>query len=183
MNETYELIRLDELEPGDVIYLMGGRQEVTEPLWHPQEMKPGLLRVPMRRMDGTGGISPPFERDMMVPCRVTPSRKRQHGRPGIPDLAVQDNSLIGLDLDLLLASLRQMIGDGELIEPGLVRQLDSAMSRGFLPAPTAWRTASYRHLRHLVSRVSHDLSATQATVRRLGEDLAEREKQDGEPQS
>lgn len=65
--ERYELVHVADLEPGDQIYLMGQRRTVLAKPWHPEEMRPELLRIPMS--DGGPGVSrigPPFERDFLV---------------------------------------------------------------------------------------------------------------------
>lgn len=69
--ERYELVHAGDLEPGDRIYLMAQRRIVLEKPWHPEEMRPELLRIPMS--DGSPAITklgPPFERDHLVPRLV-----------------------------------------------------------------------------------------------------------------
>jgi hypothetical protein len=70
--ELYELVHVEDLEPGDRIYLMSQRRTVLDRPWHPEEMRPELLRIPMSDRGGSK-MGPPFERDFLVP------RLRQHG--------------------------------------------------------------------------------------------------------
>lgn len=64
--ERYELVHVEDLEPGDQIYLMSQRRTVLDRPWHPEEMRPELLRIPMSDR-GVSKIGPPFERDFLVP--------------------------------------------------------------------------------------------------------------------
>jgi hypothetical protein len=124
---------------------------------------------------GTGEREMAEEIERRVSLRL--ARKRKQGSAYHPDTSRQDNDLIGLDLDDLLMRLRVLVGAGELIDPDLVRKMDSALSRGRVP-PQAWRYANYRELASYVDGIMRDLGNTQATARRLSEELSERERQE-----
>lgn len=69
--ERYELTPVKNLAPGDQIYLMAQRRTVLAKPWHPDEMRPELLRIPMSDQGpGMTKIGPPFERDFLVPRLV-----------------------------------------------------------------------------------------------------------------
>ena len=70
--ELYELVPTAELQPGDRIYLMAQRRTVLEKPWHPEEMREEFLRIPMSdNGPGISKLSPPFERDFLVPRLIT----------------------------------------------------------------------------------------------------------------
>lgn len=69
--ERYELVHVSDLQPGDQVYLMTRRRTVTDAPWHPEEMRPGLLRIPVSdRPGGHRTMGPPFERDHLIPRLV-----------------------------------------------------------------------------------------------------------------
>ena len=173
--EVWELIPFSQLEKDDVIYMMTQRLTLFAEPWHPEEMRDGLLRIPCRRLDGTEQMAPAFEPDQLVPVRVKPSRKYREARPYRPNTAVQDNDIVGLDVDMLLGRLRSLVGNGELIDPDLVRKLDSALSHGWEP-PAAWRNASYATLRTWASKAASDLNSAKASLERLSLELRDRER-------
>jgi hypothetical protein len=70
--ERYELVHAGDLEPGDQIYLMARRRTVTGKPWHPEEMRPELVRIPVSdRIGGRQAMGPPFEHDHLVPRLVS----------------------------------------------------------------------------------------------------------------
>jgi hypothetical protein len=70
--EQYELVHVEDLQPGDQIYLMARRRLVMAEPYHPEEMRPELLRIPMSdTVPGSMTMAPPFERDHLVPRLVT----------------------------------------------------------------------------------------------------------------
>lgn len=69
--ERYELVHVEDLQPGDQIYLMARRRLVMAQPYHPEEMRPELLRIPMSdTVPGTMKMAPPFERHHLVPRLV-----------------------------------------------------------------------------------------------------------------
>lgn len=69
--ERYELVRAQDLESGDQIYLMARRRLVVAKPYHPEEMRPELLRIPMSdTVPGDYKMGPPYERDHLVPRLV-----------------------------------------------------------------------------------------------------------------
>jgi hypothetical protein len=66
--ERYELVHVEDLRPGDQIYLMARRRLVMAEPYHPEEMRPELLRIPVSgAVPGEMKMAPPFERDHLVP--------------------------------------------------------------------------------------------------------------------
>jgi hypothetical protein len=69
--ERYELVHAGDLKPGDEIYLMAQRRTVLDKPWHPEEMRPELVRIPVSdRSSSITSMGPPFERDHLVPRRL-----------------------------------------------------------------------------------------------------------------
>ena len=69
--ERYELVHVEDLQPGDQIYMMARRRLVMANPYHPEEMRPELLRIPMSdTVPGEMKMAPPFERDHLVPRLV-----------------------------------------------------------------------------------------------------------------
>jgi hypothetical protein len=69
--ERWELVHVGDLAEGDRIFLMGQRRMVLGKPWHPEEMRPELLRIPMSDQGpGVTKIGPPFEADFLVPRLV-----------------------------------------------------------------------------------------------------------------
>jgi hypothetical protein len=172
--ETWELLPIANLQPGDVAYIMGERHIIDGEPWHPEEMRVEMLRVPMRTLDGLDRMAPPYERQMKVPVRVIPSRKRLPGRPYRPDQSRQDNDLIGMDVNTLLDRIRAHTGPGEPVPPDLVRRLDSWMSRGFVP-PGEWAKGGTRRLLAWTTTAKRDLGGVQSTLTRLEQELIARD--------
>src|SRR6185312_15332707 len=50
--ERYELVPAGFLSPGDVVFIMGRRQEVWKEICQEKEMVPEWWRVPLRDLDG-----------------------------------------------------------------------------------------------------------------------------------
>lgn len=90
--ERYELVRAEDLKPGDQIYLMARRRLVVAEPYHPEEMRPELLRIPVSdTVPGEYRMGPPYEKDHLVPRLVprlvrhlAPDRTTRTGPPG-PD--------------------------------------------------------------------------------------------------
>jgi hypothetical protein len=96
-----------------------------------------------------------------------------------PSLDRQDNELIGLDIDVLLASLRLYAARGERVPAELIRRLDSWMTRG-LPMPKPWRHGQMARLRGTITSAIGELEGVRNTLQRHRDDLHDLEIQGGQ---
>jgi hypothetical protein len=184
-HDTYELFPAGYLDKGCVAYLFGAVREVTGELTQYRDgitLADPFWYVPCRLLDGTEVMAPPIDRSQLVPIRTNGDGRKRLVLPmysAAPTVGVQDNSLIGVDIDDLLARLRRYVGRGEMVPAELIRQLDGRLSRGY-PLPGAWRHGQVEHLLQFVRTAKHDVAGLDSTMRRLEEDIREAMGQDGQ---
>jgi hypothetical protein len=173
MNETYELRPSRTLEVGDVVFWDGARHRVRAETAGPHEVSDGIRRVPLARLDGTGECAPPLTADALVAVRTGRARVGTAGAND-PDQSHDDPALEGLNINHLLAQLRTLTEAGELVEPGLVRTLDSALSRGSA-APDAWLHPRHHALIEIAMQAVGAIDGARQTLDQLMARLREQE--------
>lgn len=185
--DTYELFPAGYLDKGCVAYLFGAVREVIGDLTQERpdgscKLKDPYWYVPCRRLDGTEVQAPPIDRGQLVPVRTD---GQGHKRPVVPMVVshplpgVQDNRLIGLDIEDLLHRLRIYVGRREQVPAELASLLDSWMTHGY-PLPAPWRHGQARHLLGFVITARREVGGLAATLARVEEDIRAMEKTEGQ---